>query len=312
MVCRYGQELTVSGASFVPAVGYMTTEAFDPSGVINKDTCQTRVLLDVVHIPAIADALWKNTPGASANIIGTTNQANPTESIKAKYLVSAKATYRIRNQSNEPVWITAYFCKCRKDYRYVEGAAVNNIYGLLSRGFATNGKDSGNVTADNNAGMTDQDYTPFQSNVFCEMAKILRKKRFKITPGAQHFEILKMKEKWINMMDYAALEGTTAPTLTWVQWTRKYDFSKHARFILFRVESNPAGLGTAQPNYSKQISHTTPTVIMDTQFVYSARMANTKGTGMIDLEFDGYTAPGTGSTIISYNAPALTTEQDAV
>lgn len=311
-VCRYGQENTVSPATGSATIEYVTTEVFDGTVGINKDTCVNRVLLDVQHIPKLADLVWANKPTAAANINTSSNQTALTQSIETKLLISGKVVYRMRNQSNEPIFVTAYVCKVRRDYRYAQGNGTNNIYGLLSRGFATAGKDSANITADANLGMYDQDYTPYNSPIFCAFAKILKKKRFKIVPGAQHFESLKMKEKWVNPLDYVVIEGTTNGTNSWAQWTKKYDFSRHARFILFRLESNPAGYGAAQSQYSKQITHTTPTIVMDTSMQYKVRAAENKTAGCVDLEFAGYAAGGVGNTIVTYNNPVLTTEQEAV
>jgi len=112
----------------------------------------------------------------------------------AAYLdLYSRIKYTIRNQCNEDVYITAYYCKPRYPLQFEYNPPDShtegfNTYWWLSQGFYQNGIGTSGTNPtypDVNVGMTDSSFTPFDSADFTSDFKIMKSKRFKVKPSGE-------------------------------------------------------------------------------------------------------------------------------
>nr|WDW25877.1 MAG: capsid protein [Cressdnaviricota sp.] len=251
---NYGQVNTVPQTSFNAT--YFTTEIYDTNPV-DKTNISTEMLFSVNHILIIADMLWA---GAVSRQGPGFNQGNVMD-YATEYHAQGKTRYRIRNMSNEPVIVRAYYCKVRKDV-YND----TNVYNILGGGFADK-TNTGTVNA-NNIYMTNSTFTPFESSEFTKTFKVTAVRKIRIQP-TQFRELYLKKTAVIKPANY-----TDMSTLTSVAWrarAERYSYIKPGRFILFKMEGQ-ASIPTGQVTFMKNITQTTPSVTLETWFQYKARM----------------------------------------
>lgn len=306
---EYGQLHTVPAApTGTMTCLYWTCNRF---GVPNNAMLNiaTATLYDQAHLGPIFDTLFKGTLPAMQGP-GSSNDTTLDTSRKSLIYVSGKVTYNLRNQSTETGNYTAYICKVRENWDYTTGATITNLYQILGKGFAQNGLDrlvdtSGNVT------MTDSVFTPFQSLMFCQFAKIQQVKKFTIGPGNQKTFTLKAKSRLIRP-DTIFRYDDADDLFSWATAPQISLYSKYQRFILFRQEARPRGIGATGADYNKAIAHTSPSTLMWTKFHYNARIHHNFRTPHRAIEILGLTAPTADpNSIINIDTAALAQEQDA-
>lgn len=268
-VTEYGQEHTVPAQPGVPGDGeqctYFMCEAYNVAATV--DTVNTIELMDWSHMMRIAD-WYRSGPihnyfnSASAGGVSVLDQ-------KFKFLLKAGVqTSTVRNQSTEPVLVTAFYCRPRGNQLYSIGSNDVNVYSYLATGFANNGLDPGNVLPSTNANMHRSRYTPFRSWDFARSFKITRVSKMIIHPGQMKKYKLSVKQQFVRPLDWVTPDGNDAAKGSWVDFLKKFQHFRCQRFILFKISSSPAGFGAVQATYSKRIQTTTPTVVMSTHFRY--------------------------------------------
>lgn len=280
---------------------------------LTQNNAQTVCLHDYDHWGAIFGYLWESLP-FSTNNIKSFGEIGPTESIGTKVALSCNVQYKIRNQTNEPVTITAYYCRQRGNLMYDGGNAGANIYQFLAAGFATSGFDADNVTPTTNSHMTLDRNTPFDSYTFLKNFKITKTKKIWLLPGAMK-SCYQKRSIYISPADYYRTEGTTQAAVAWDALTRKWGMTKFNDFVLFKLSTNPAGYGSTQSDaYSRQIKYTSPTVIMHTSFRYVGRVLKSQTRSSTTIEVLGIqneTDGAVASRIMSLNQPASVAESEA-
>lgn len=289
----YGQQNTATGYTSGGQGGtYFTTESVG-TGVTTKDDVPTRVLDDVHHLLNIADNVWPVTPAFD----------NATASNFGKVKLKSRLTYTLRNQSNETANIKCYYCKVRKDTNWTQvntntfAGDKASIYTVLGYGFAQSDLLPAQQTGDNVV-LNEVHWTPFESKAFVENFLIQKVKRIKLAPGEDTNVVIKKPwhhfkpEKLVNMD-----AGSVAHDWASTAMTRKYAWIRGAKFILFNLESRIAGIA-GQATYQKNITYTTPTVIMQSAFEYHAKFHSiTPSKAKLLLATSGI-ASGTASIII--------------
>lgn len=255
---QYGQVNTLTQTSWTSA--YFTTEV-NTALVTNKSQVPNEVLFSTTHIARIADTLWTGTP--TLQIWGYNQAASM--SLATQFHTKAFVRYRIRNMSNEPVTITAYYVKARKDIgQLTDGIA--SVYNILGEGFAEK-TFVGPVNATTPI-MTNNSYSPFESGTFTRNFKITRVRKVKIGLNSNK-EFMIKKTTSIKPVQYFDLTATTPQT--WRQKFNNYTYTKHSRFILFKLEGQ-ASILTGQTDYMKSLGQTTPTVTMESFYNYGCRV----------------------------------------
>lgn len=280
MTEQYGQQHTAAGytGGGQGATYFTTEEQFsDNTNTIDKNTTITRVLDDIHHLKAIANKMWITRPQFLGPVaFPLSNFYSDADSLQIKSHVK----YTIRNQSNEMIRIKAFHCIVRKDTKWTQPTTVSgvgqdessNIYNVLGYGFAQRGLIVANQTA-NNAVLNELYWTPYQSQAFCETFKITKVK--KLTLGSGGETQIALKKPWHNVKPTKLLEFIAGVNsgLDWTNSTNvrnKWSWVKGAKFILFQLESRIAGVA-GQTTFSKDITFTTPTVIMHSIYTYKAR-----------------------------------------
>lgn len=284
---EYGQEHTVQASGSDASCFYFTCELSDTSAGTTKNNVTTLELDDYRHLGPMFIQGWLGSVANSFNNAVGASTNNYTSN-KSKMLVKGYQMSRIRNQSNEPVRITCYYLRPRHDINYNVGSAgITNLYNIMVSGFLANGLDPGNTTASTNSNMTRARFSPFQSYDLCRDFKITRVQTRLLNPSDTTTFINKRKAHMLRPMDLWQHTGTTTANWDTAPGQRKYDYHRNCRVMLFRVDSNPAGWGAAQTNYTKNIQQTTPTVIMDTIFKYECKMVHIPPTPSAMLETAG-------------------------
>lgn len=294
-VTEYGQEHTVPAATASDGQQcvYFTVEAYNNTATV--DNVQTIELMHQVHLMRIAD-YYRNgnlSTGSyfNAAALGGGYILDP----RFKYLLkSGVQISRLRNQSNEPVSITAYFCRPRGNMTEGINSGVQNLYAFLASGFANSGLDSAHLTASTNIYMHKSRYSPFRSFDFARSFKITSVKKLLIHPGMMRSVKLRVRSQMVRPIDWVLASGTAVPASgSWTDLQPKFNYFKQQRFVLFKLTSQPAGFGATQATYSKLIQTTTPTVLLSTYYKYVTKAVPYWNSNPVDL-FDpvGYTTSG--------------------
>lgn len=313
-VAEYGQETTCGAvvSTYRPCV-YFTCEK--AQGGATMDTVQTICLGDLLHVASICNQLWKNTLIASF-ALSSNNTTTMATNIKSKVILKGRQTSVIRNQSTEPAVIRAWILKPR---HHVAGLSISdngvvNIYNWLSLGFANNSLDGGDTTPLTNVTMRDANYSPYNAWNVCRDFKIKQLKPKTLDPGRMGTWNVKLKQFTFRPLDYWDTAGL-ASTSPWDNpaTTRRFQYIKNARIIIFRLDANPAGFGSDQAGYTKNIQMTTPTVVMDTKFVYETKFMYDINKPSGSIEFLGITTNGTVKpAIVVEGGDVVGLETDAV
>lgn len=271
----YGQEHNVPAVTSLgvrPCV-YFTCELAD--GAASVDTVQTIGCMVYRHIAAIFNSAWKDTVTNSflpnATNVAAVVRTNP----KCRLYVRAKQISTIRNQTNEPVVIKAYYLKARGNVPCLnQNADYINLYQYITNGFVNNTGGPDNLPS-NSEFFHDCSKSPYDSFDLCSAFKIYKVKSKTIHQGGMAKFGVRTRTHMYKPMDIFYSGGSNSAS-SWqsTQGGQKYNWVKGTKFILFRLEASPAGWGGTQATYSKIIQMTTPTVIMETQFVYKHKFMN--------------------------------------
>lgn len=256
----YGQQHTVPNAGIEMECIYFSTEVYDTAIVNNRDAVNNSLLGGISDVLALADYAFTNTPQnhASGSAPGWTH-----DNIWGKLFVKGMDTYTLRNQSNETVRLTMYYCRCRKDTLRYNGTNRENLINYLGQGFSENGYNVANADY-SNAAVTTDNMNPRQSRLFCRTFKIFNQKRITIPPGESVSRSIFYRWRKHTPADYVL---TSDAATAFASRTRRYGHIKGEKFILFKLHGNIAGVA-GQTDITKLIAQTTPTVIMKTERRY--------------------------------------------
>lgn len=294
---------------------YFTTQMYQadpapPADPIDMGTVKTLPLMCNEHLGLILSYLWKgalSSMQASAVELSTTVDTTR----KTPLYIGGKVSYQLRNQSTEDEIIKVYWCKARRDVTYSETQYANNIYTFLASGFAENGVDSNNPSTTNGA-MICNSYTPFNSYSFTRKFKITRTQTLTLRPGKSTFVHTGVKSKRI-IPDDIFLFNDTDLTNFWENLPPVSYLTRYGKFCLFEIQSRPIGYGAAQTTFNKLVGQSTPTVILESKFSYSARIISHSRTPIQLIDVKGFAAPSAlANTIINPDVAALDQERDAV
>lgn len=309
---EYAGETTVpanAGIGVGVLCTYVMTEVYD--NAVTVDNVHTVELFDYRHLGKISDFLWVGSLTNSMLAAGA-NGTNSLSSFRSKYIVRGVARYQLRNQSTEPVRISAFYCRPRHPLMLSNAVPNPNIYQWMSLGFANNGLDVGNILPSNNHTMHTARFSPFQSYDFCRDFKIMKTKQLRIDPGQSRVCYLKRRWKTIRPSDLWYVNSSSVGA-SWFGATQKYSYHGKEMFILFKIEAAPAGWGSAQATYAKKLATTTPTVILETTFKYHARIVPHRYEQHNDLEITGFDLNGvTAPAIVVPDGDVVGVEADAV
>lgn len=306
----YGQQHTVPDAPVTsPACVYFTTEKYTAGGT--KGTVPTLFIMDNLHLGLIYDLVWQSTTSQSI-LAATKNESDLTTSLEMPFAISCKATYELRNQSTEDEYITAYYCKVRSPISYTDNAKLTNIYLYMAKGWAQSGINSSNPTQ-TNGGLTAANFSIFQSKTFLRKCKIVKTKKITLRAGKTAHLKYGCKTKMIRASDTHQYDDSDDSN-QWSTGVNPINYAnRYGRFILFRLDSRPMGYGAEQNDYSKLISHTTPSIILQTHFAYNVRSLWQPTTVHYDMDGAGITEhSATTNTIINPDTAALGEEKDAL
>jgi len=260
---EYGQQHTVPNADTAMECVYFMTEKFDNT-ITNRGDVGTRALGGITDILNIADNVWQTTP---TNAATTTNPGFLDSSFGSLFL-RGRDIYMLRNQVNEHIMGTAFYCVAKRDYIFnpEQSGKTVTMYDYLGSGWAQNGLDISNSDG-NNGTMFQLRYTPFDSRLFTRIFKIAKVEKFRIPiQGTKTFSI---GMKW-HRYDPNNYVRTTNSGL-WATRDRRFDVIKGERFILFKVHSNVGGDITSNTAFQKEVAQTTPTVAMVTRRSYEVK-----------------------------------------
>jgi hypothetical protein len=301
----YQQEHTVPALTtgLVPAV-YFACEQYD--GVATMDTVRTVELFDVKHMGTLFD-LSQIGKASEAQTGAVSDSTAIFSSNRQKLWVNGKMTQVLRNQSTEPIVLTAYYCRPRQNLNFSDATTTTTVYQWLSYGFANNGLGAGTVTPAGNPYMFAQEYSPFQSLDFVRDFKITRVKKVRIQPGQFKSLMIRNKRGFVTHPNHLFVASGTTDQTSWNSEAPKYQFIKQSRFILYKLHSNIGGYGgTEQLTYSKLTQTTTPTVIMRTNFLYKFRAQYERFSPAATIEFAGIATHGaTKPAIVIPDAAAV-------
>lgn len=274
-VMVYGSQHTVPAATVSggPTGLYFTAEeTLSGSAGVTRDTIDTPCLFFYDHMDAIFNQLWSsNTNTGSIPIPGSTGFN--TMGLRTKVLLGGTVSYTLRAQSNETSFIDCYYVRARKDVQSQVGTSGSpNVYTFLARGFANNSLDNLNINPSTNDAMESRIYSPFQSYDFCKYFKIVKVKQIVIPPSEERTLRLTSKPRIVTPISYYFTRANIDGAQTFSTLARAYQYINRSQFILFRLHGRLSGIGTTQPNYSQAVSFTTPTVHLNTNFTYNARI----------------------------------------
>lgn len=275
------------------------TEKYDTTiPTVGKNVVDTLSLGGIEDLSQICDYVWQTTP---QNVIGSTNTGF-NDVVWGKLFWRGMDTYELRNQSNETVSLTAYYCIARKDSIFAPGEGdtstpphtISNVYNYLGAGLAENGYYA-NYPSGLNGGLTDDVFTPYMSRLFCRTFKIIKQKRVKIAPGK--VLVKKIKAGWHSFTPGDYYQNSGSAQVLWTLRTRMYDHIKGERFILWKLRGSISGVAS-QVTATKYIAQTTPTVIMKTTRRYEVKHLPKPAAPMVNLIPRGFATGGTAGTII--------------
>lgn len=295
VTASYGQEHNVpsvnaSGLGVKPCK-YFTTEVYSATDTFDNVT--TVPLYSYRHIAAMLNTAWKDTLTSSFNLAGSNVVMGVHTNPRCRLYASGVVKHLIRNQTNESVVLRAYYCKARGNVPSLNlNANYLNIYQWLSNGFCNSIGGSANTPL-TSAYMSDSTKSPFDSHDFCRDFKIYKVKSTTIQKGAMHRVVLRSKTRMFKPLDHFYVGGTnTGGSFVDSINMRKFAYARGTKFILFRLEAAPAGWGATQSTVGKQIQCTTPTVIMETEFLYRYKFLNLIPTPYVLLENTGIAENG--------------------
>jgi len=283
----FGQQHTVPNASDNLECIYFTTEKTNTS-VTDRINTQTRPLGGLDDIISVADILWVNTP---ANNTPASNSGWSSDINWGAMFIRGVDKYVLRNQSNDHMRITGYVCSCRKDIQFNDGL-LKNIYNFLGTGFAENGFNINEQTANNLATYNDT-MTPFQSRMFCRTFKIHRTVRKFLQPGQSTTHKLRLPWQKRVPADYTMNTGAAT---AWADRLKRVSNVRGERFILWKLHSSIGGI-TGQTTLEKNIGQTTPTIIMSTIRHYQVKHFPRPNASVVTFVPSGIVA-GSASIII--------------
>lgn len=290
----YGQQHTVPNAVAGIECVYWVTEQTNPANTSRVQTI-TRCLQGITDIQNLASWMWMAQP---TNVTPTLNPGWNYDQVYGDLYVMGNDLYTLRNQSNETVRITAYECTARQNQLFdptptnLPPQTVNNKYAYLASGWAENGLDINSQFATSSI-MTRDEVTPFMSRMFTRNFKINRVRRIFIRPGGIKKLILRSRWRRHVPADYVTSQGSAN---AWTNRETRFDTLKGERFILFKLHGNIGGID-AQATMEKNISQTTPTVIMHTKRVYRCKHRPRPIGGAVNFTDVGF-GSGTASIIV--------------
>lgn len=235
---------------------YFTSEETDTS-VESEDSVLTRSLRCLYDIRILVGYAFSSTFDDTA--INTSPATANRDWFQGHLWVRGIDTYTIRNQSNEDIYIDAFVCSVRKNFKQ-DPSYVQNLYQVLGKGFQERGYDTGNGGA-YNGGLTRSALSPFNSISFTRLVKVNKKYKIRIPPGKMHRSVLKVAWKPFQPLEYLSFNGTASET--WTSGTMRYDYIRGERFMLFKLYSNPIAV-TGQITLTHNIGQSQPGVIMNT------------------------------------------------
>lgn len=288
----YGQQHTVPNALNRVECVYFTTESTNTTHADRNETI-TVPLCGVNEICNIADYAWQTNP---QNLTATVNAGWVGDITWGKLFVKAHEKQEIRNQSNEPVTLTAFTCRTRANV-YLDTSAVEkdyNIYYYLGTGFAENGMDATNRTATNQT-LTDSRISPFQSRFFCRHFKIVRVKRYHIQPG--NILTTQNKTRWRSFQP-ADITRNLDTSTAFTARSKMYNNIRGEQFVLWKLQGNIGGID-GQATFEKNIGQTTPTVIMRTFRKYAFKHMPITKSPALTFAADGITTAATSIIVDS-------------
>lgn len=277
----YGQgHTTVGYTTSGGGCKWFTTELY--TGVVGAREATTTVLLgDIQHALDIADHVFPSIPK-----IPNEDKPGFVQEYTSKYMLKGRVIYTLRNQANETEILEAYTCIVRKDKQFARNGDLsqpNNVYDVFAQGLGIRGAGQPKSSSTN---LTYDITELFQSPTFCKFFKVVKRKVFTIKAGEQKAFGLSMKTQTICPSDITVL-APDAVDVAWVSKQREYNYRKGSRFIIFKIKARIAGyVGQAADLDPMAITYTTPTIIMQSQYHYKARMIYTQGTS--DVVFQGF------------------------
>jgi len=312
----YGQQQSVGIASALPGCIYIITERRDATKT--KDDISNVTLSNMDHLAVISDVLMKSSPGGMQTAPGSNETSSYYTDVTMKLVVQPSVRYVVRNQSTDLMNVTVYYCRARQDsnvFNFKDGTTnasnIVNLYTVLARGFAQNAIDGSFLTPILNDGMIMKWYSPFQSLLFTQLFKIYKAKRVQLGPGRILNCRIAPKPFIFRPHKYFELRGDTGVN-SFASAKQAYNFTKHEHFCLFKIDSSPAGYGTSQAGYSKVISGTSPTAILESWFHYKTSFLRAEKTPFGVIETLGFSAQAaTGNTIVNVEEGILGEEKDA-
>lgn len=309
--------MTLPATTTVPRSKFMVTEVQTDSTTQND--VPTVPLNNIRHLAPIADIAMRSTPGIAQGPPVYNEVANA-QDIRFRIWVKSSVNYILRNQSTDLVRVRVYYFKARQDFNLTnwKSGVTNvsnmfNIYNQLARGFAANGIDPGNFTPDTSYAMSRTKFTPYDSILFMQNWKMFKSRVLLLRPGAiKNFQI-RSRPFSFRPFKYLEMYGSGSPTFRVANPV--YNHMRYEKFCLFQIDSSPAGYGAAQTGvkaYSKVISHTTPTTILETHFRYKFNTMWAPHTPFAVIEEAGFSAPAaTANTIVNVEEGILGEEKDA-
>lgn len=149
-------------------------------------------------------------------------------------------TTTLTNTANHPVLIECYTCQVRQDTSYA--GYGNNILEILYDGFRENRE----TINDGVVGGTSAGLTPFESQRFVTLFKVVSVKKHNLLPGRpRHYMLRKRKRVLWNMARYVHMEASQNID----QSNRLVGLRQYSMFHLFKVIA-PLGLLTSAPTTS--------------------------------------------------------------
>lgn len=275
MVFSYGQVNKVVQQPL--ATEYFTTELYNAIST-SKSSVVTVPLFHLSNVVTLLSTMWAGNAERQTYGLNVPMVMNRNTTVHIK----GQARYVLRNMSNEPITLRAYYVKARNNVPIYNGNG--SIYNLLGEGFGDKA-NLGTVTA-SNLFMTNWMFTPFDSTTFTRYFKITRVRKFKLKE-TQSKELYIKKSTTIKPASLFNIESL-APA-GWNTQPLEWDYIKAARFILFRMEGNPA-IPTGQTTYQTQISTTTPCIAMETIMTYQSQLIFVPGQASGNGQSAGFSA----------------------
>lgn len=142
------------------------------------------------------------------------------------FIHSARMMHTLINQTSATSYVSAYYCMIRRDL-----PISNSLLTILTDGFNGNG-----LTAA--GGQAAADVTPFQSSLFCSIAKIYKVQHHKFEPGEERSYMISSNKR--RQIDTSRFTASTSGAETFLTVPIIYDALRGNRFILFRIRGQIA------------------------------------------------------------------------